>query len=369
MRAPIIALILLVAALPRAGLAQPQFEPVSRAIQALVDSGELPSAAAAVADRGRIVWEGGWGWADRERRVPATARTPYSLASVSKPFTATAVMQLVESGQVALDRPANDYLGPAGITGRDAARATVRRILSHTAGLPAYYRPFFPGPAPPIEQLIARDARLTGRPGQYRYSNLGYGILEHIIARTSGSTYDEYLRRAVFEPLGLESASVPIAPPADAAVRYGTDNQPLPFYDVGHRGASSVFASARDVARFGMLHLKGLDGATVVLTRRSIDAMQRVECRPSAAYGYGLGWRILDEDGPLRRVEHTGGMPGVTTVLTLFPSERTVIVVLANRRSNAVLRLADRLAAAAIPRYAWELRRSGRFDRTTDVTR
>lgn len=365
MRSAAIVLILLVAVLPGQALADTRFEQVSRAIQELVDSGHLPSVAVVVAVNGRIVWEGGWGWADREQRVPATPHTPYSLASISKPFTATAVMQLVESRHLALDRPANTYLGAVAITGRDAPKATVRRVLSHTAGLPTYYRPFFSTPAPPMEQLIARDAVVSGRPGRYVYSNLGYGILEHIIARVSGSTYDEYLRRAIFEPLRLESASVPRSAPPFAAVRYDARRQPLPFYDLGHRGASSVFASARDLARFGMFHLKErLDDGASILTRRSIDEMQRVQTARSADAGYGLGWRIVDGHSAYRRVEHTGGMPGVTTVLSLFPAQRVVIVVLANRRSEAVVRLADRVAAALMPNYGWQLRRAGRLDRT-----
>jgi CubicO group peptidase (beta-lactamase class C family) len=354
-------LILALVALPAAAAADARFDPVARAIEHLVERGELPSVAVAVARNGEIIWQAGWGWADRERRVPATPDTPYSLASISKPFTATAVMQLVESGHVALDREANAYLGPALITGRHASRATVRRILSHTAGLPMYFRPFFPGPAPPMEELIARDAALVGRPGRYLYSNLGYGVLEHIIARVSGVGYDEYLRRAIFEPLGLASASVPHAAPPGAAVRYDRGKRPLPFYDLGHKGASSVFASARDLARFGSVHLKErLDGAAPMLRARSIDEMQRVQTGP-AADRYGLGWRIIDEHSQYRRVEHTGGMPGVTTVLSLFPSQRVVVVVLSNTRSEAVIRLADRVAAAVMPHYGWELRRAGRL--------
>lgn len=355
------AVLLALVLLPRPALADARFDPVVRAIDQLIESGELPSVTVAVARNGEVVWQRGWGWADREGRVPATPDTPYSLASISKPFTATAIMQLVEEGRVALNREANAYLGSRLITGRDASRATVRRILSHMAGLPMYFRPFFPGPAPPMEELIARDAALVGRPGRYVYSNLGYGILEHIIARASGMSYDEYLKQAIFGPLGLASASVPHSAPQGAAVRYDTGGQPLPFYDLGHRGASSVFASARDVVRFGMAHLRERpEDCPPLLTRRSIDEMQRVQTG-SSPDRYGLGWRIADEHSVYRRVEHTGGMPGVTTVLSLFPSQRVVVVVLANRRSETVIRLADRIAAVVMPHYGWELRRAGRL--------
>src|SRR5437588_5532254 len=105
----------------------------------------LPSLAVAVAREGQIVWEEGFGWADRENRVPATEHTMYSLASISKPITATGLMLLVERGQIELDRPINDYLGDAKLTARvgDAVGATVRRVANHTSGLPLHYHFFY----------------------------------------------------------------------------------------------------------------------------------------------------------------------------------------------------------------------------------
>jgi CubicO group peptidase (beta-lactamase class C family) len=353
--------LVLVAASPHPVRAEKRLEEVARAIQQLVDAQELPSVSVAVARGGRIVWEAGFGWADRERQIPATPHTPYSLASISKPFTATAVMKLVEQGHLALDCQANDYFGTARIIGRDASKATVRRVLSHTAGLPPYYRPFFASPAPPIEELIGRDALLSSVPDRrYVYSNLGYGILEHIIARVSGVPYEEYMRREIFGPLRLESASVPLAPLVNAAVRYGARNHRLPFYDLGHRGASSVFASAHDLIRFGMFHLnEQLEDTPPLLKRRSIDEMQRIQTPRSGTGGYGLGWRVSEDHAGFRHVGHTGGMPGVTTVLSLFPMQRVVVVVLANGRSEAVVQLADKVAAAVMPLYGWQHAASG----------
>src|SRR5918992_4423331 len=98
------AVLVLLTAAPRPVLTEKRFEQISRVFQQLVDAQELPSVAVAVAKEGRIMWEAGFGWADREQQIPATPHTPYSLASISKPFTATAVMRLGEGGQLALDR-------------------------------------------------------------------------------------------------------------------------------------------------------------------------------------------------------------------------------------------------------------------------
>jgi CubicO group peptidase (beta-lactamase class C family) len=344
---------------PGAVVAGQRADAVAQEVRRVMDDEQLPSVAVAIARNGRIIWEEGIGWADAERQIAATAHTPYSLASISKPFTATAVMKLVESGHLALHRPANDYLGDAKVRGRDAGRATVGRMLSHTSGLPSFYRAVGKDAPLSMDEVIAGYALLSAPPGRrYTYSNLGYGILDQIIARVSGLPFEDFMRREVFGPLGLESASVPFRPPAGAAVRHGPDGAALPFYDLGHRGASSVFASAHDLARFGMFHLKErLDDGAPLLGSRSIDRMQRIDTPGSRTEGYGLGWRIEEASPGFRHVGHTGGMPGVTTVLSLFPSERVVIVVLANKRSDAVVRLADRIAQIVMPRYAWEVRR------------
>src|SRR5438034_2341809 len=105
----------------------------------------VPSLAVAVARDGEILWEEGFGWADRENRVPATEHTMYSLASISKPITATGVMVLKERGKLDLDRPINDYLGEAKLKAwiGDAAEATVRRVANHTSGLPLHWHFFY----------------------------------------------------------------------------------------------------------------------------------------------------------------------------------------------------------------------------------
>src|SRR5438309_2553637 len=105
----------------------------------------IPSLAVAVARNGTILWEEGFGWADRENRVPATEHIMYSLASISKPITATGLMVLEEQGKLDLDHPINDYLGEAKVRAwiGNAADATVRRVANHTSGLPLHWHFFY----------------------------------------------------------------------------------------------------------------------------------------------------------------------------------------------------------------------------------
>jgi hypothetical protein len=178
-----------------------RFDGVRAYVRSQLVEPDVASLAVAVAREGEILWEEGFGWADREGRTPATEHTLYSLASVTKAITATAVMVLREQGQLDLDRPANDYLRGRSCGGRagDAAGATVRRVANHTAGLPLHYH-FFPEdepyPQPPMDETIRRYGNLVSAPGErFQYSNLGYGVLDDVTARRSGVAYADALRR------------------------------------------------------------------------------------------------------------------------------------------------------------------------------
>ena len=337
------------------------FGSVRDLIQAQMLEQALPSLAVAVARNGQILWEEAFGWADRERRVPATPHTLYSLASISKPVTATALMILKEQAKLELDRPVNDYLGEAGLSARvgKAQDATVRRLANHTAGLPTHFQFFYedePYRRPPMHETIRRYGNLFWAPGQrYEYSNLGYGLLDHIISRQSGRPYADFLREQVFLPLGMIRSCVNLAAPLEAyqAVRYGADGVPYPFYDFDHPGGSAVFASAHDLARFGLFHLKSrLPDQKPILPDAALEEMQAPTARTDAGSGYGIGWAIEEDDYGLRSVSHNGGMGGVNTCLKLFPSEGLAIAVLANANTDLPYRVQSEIAAALLPEYA-----------------
>jgi CubicO group peptidase (beta-lactamase class C family) len=331
--------------------------PLADTIRDVMETHGLPSVAVAVAQHGRVLCETAFGWADVEARVPATAHTMYSLASISKPVTATAVLQLVERGVIELDAPANRYLGAARLRAfdGDADGATIRRLLTHTAGLPLHYQFFHAGgpPAPTMDEAIVRWGVLVYPPGErYVYANFGFGVLDEIIARVSGVGYGEYLAREVFGPLGL--ADMAVSDGADlagrAAVRYDNAGAPLPPYTFDHLGASAVWSSAHDLVRFGAFHLGR--GAEQVLSPGTIALMQEAHAPVADGDARGLGWFLASDHGH-RRVAHTGSMPGVATVLNIYPDEQLVVVVLTNRSvSGAMARVAGAIAGMLLPGHA-----------------
>jgi CubicO group peptidase (beta-lactamase class C family) len=348
----------LLLALPLA--AADRFDPIRAFIRQELVETEMPSISVAVAKNGKILWEEGFGWADRAKRVPANEHTMYSLASISKPITATGLMLLVQAGKIDLDRPINDYLGNAKLRARvgDAGKATVRRVANHSSGLPLHYQFFYEDESyrpPSMDETILRYGNLVTVPGEkVQYSNLGYGVLDYVISRISGRSYVDFMREEVFLPLGLTHTSVHIGPGLQqyAATRYGRDGLPIPFYEFDHTGASGVWASAHDLVRFGMFHLKAhVSEQKAILSDASIDAMQKPTMKSGNNRGYGIAWAVTDAAGGHRVVAHSGSMGGVATTLRLIPSEKLAVVVLCNGNNRLPHRVSDKIVALLLPQW------------------
>lgn len=333
------------------------FEPVRAYARARLS--EVPSISIAVAKGDKIVWEEAFGWADREQRIAATPDTGYSLASISKPITGTALFTLVKAGKLDLDKPINDYLGAAKLIARmgDAREATVRRVANHSAGLPEHYQFFYenePWRVPSADETILRFGNLFAAPGErFEYSNLGYGILSSMIARISGKTFGDYLRQEVFLPLGMTRSS--LEPSPSQAIRYGVDGLPIAWYETDHEGASAIFSSAHDLVRFGQFNLElHLRDQRAILSDEQIEAMHAPTMDEGNGKGYGAGWETSTATG-YATLAHTGGMPGVTTELRIVPAEKLVVVVLCNGEANGFTHeLADRIMALMLPRFKAE---------------
>lgn len=357
-------------------------------IEAGIQRGEVPSVSVAVARDGVILWEEAFGWADRDRGVRATTETAYSLASVTKPITATAVMRLVERGLVELDRAANDYLHDAQLRSDfyDPNKATIRSLLNHTSGLPTHYQFFFadePYTPRTLDETIHRYGVLVSEPGKrYNYSNLGYGILGRIVETVSGQPLNTHIVEAIFQPLGMTTALFDPIPTAASpvAVRYGADGVSYPNYETDAPGASFAWCSAGDLLRFALLHLHTpLADQNPILPPASIHMMQdRSFSAPepgSGADAQGLGWMITESDHGYRRLGFVGGAGGASAVLALVPDERIAVVALVNQSWRMVSGLnpwvvVEDVLAALLPPYAERLavQRAGKANQEPDRT-
>ena len=320
--------------------------------------------AVAVAKDGKIVWEQGFGFTGHDGKTPVTPDTMFSLASITKALTATGLMSLVDRGLINIDKPANDYLGQGKLTSclEGSPPATIKNLIYHTAGLPMHYRLFYvdrPQRAPDMDESIKRYGILTSPPGEsYNYSNFGYGILGHIISRTSGKSYADYMKQEVFDPLGMSRTTILTEPGTleNVALKYDAGKRELPVCDFDHQGASAAYASVHDLARFGLFHLGArVPGEKPILKPETLAAMHRE-----------FGSEFMDGDNPVKyllgsfaQLDHlgyrfqlvTGGMPGAVSRLDIIPSENIVSAVLANSDSVDLWALQNEIFAAFLPAF------------------
>lgn len=311
-----------------------------------------PSISMAVAQGNHIVWEEAFGWADREHQIRATPETMYTIGSLAKPITATAIMLLRDRGLINLDRPVNDYLGERQLVARigNTSEATVRRVAQHTAGLPGYYESFYPdesGQPPTIDEVIRRYGILVFRPGErFHYSNLDYAVLGDVISRTSGKDYGDFVRDEVFLPLGMNHSCVITCQGLAKyrATRYLRVGSPLPDYTTPHPAASDVYASAHDLIGFAMFHMKIRPAdQKQILSDDAIDEMQTRTVQMGDS-SYGIGWVITQDAKGHRRLGHGGAGAGVDAQLTFVPENKLAVAVLVNTYDDGHPHIAGKIA-------------------------
>jgi len=264
---------------PKAGQeARPEhpFAAFDREMEQFMAPRKVPGGALAVVKDRRLVYARGYGWADREAQEPVRAGSLFRIASVSKPITAVAALQLVEQGRLGLDQTALDLLPiepflPAGQT-PDARlrRITVRHLLQHTGGWDRYQSldPMFraveiakaldvPRPAKPrdvIRYILGR--RLDFEPGtRYAYSNFGYCVLGRIIERVSGLTYEQQVRAQVLAPIGIQDMRI------GASLASGRAPGEVRYYTAKGESGPNVFPDPpkKVPAPYGTFHLEAMD--------------------------------------------------------------------------------------------------------------
>ena len=338
---------------------------ISRDIEREIAAGRADGVAVALTCKGKIIWERGFGWADKEKKKAVTPDTSFSLASVTKSFTTTALMTMVAAGKISLDTPANDYLGVAKIWGDagDPAKVTLRALASHSAGLPGTFVLYPEGGVekqPSMDEVIRDYAFLVTPPGErFHYSNVGMGIVAHIVARASGRDFGTYLHDQVLAPLGLSHSffDTDLSRRGEMAQRYDNTGRAFAFYVTSTPGTGELYASVHDVARFAMFHLKDhLADQKPIITDEEIDQLHQPVIHVLADRSYGLGWMVGRAVDGSPVVYHNGNQPGVAAVMMLLPAHDISCVVLTNRDGDEELleRVRDATIRTLIPNWSWK---------------
>lgn len=313
-----------------------------RSVPPLLEQGHVPGAALALIHDGEVVWSAGFGVADMESGVLVTADTPFNVASISKAVTAWEIMRLVEAGDIDLDAPANQYLTrwqiPA-LGRNNADEATIRRILSHTAGLSVDgYRAFEPDQAlPALEDFLSGEAaepvQVMITPGRrFMYSGGGYTALQLLIEELTGESFAERMQQELFAPLGMEHTSFVWTPELGAATAYQPNGQPEPKVVHLDQAAGGLYTSANDLARF---FTSGMTDEW--LTPESVALMHTPVDGTDGAYGFGYYVETLPDGSTA--VWHDGQGWGARTIFFLIPEKGEGLIILTNIRSgNSIFR-------------------------------
>jgi len=317
----------------------------------------LPGFAYGVVAGGRLVYSGAFGHSNLARQIPASDRSQFRIASMSKSFTALAILQLRDAGKLELDEPAETYLpelADLDYLASDAPRITVRHLLIHAGGFPED-NPWgdrqLADTDADLFNLIEAGVSVSNVPGvEFEYSNLGFALLGQIVQRVSGMPFTEYMAKNVFEPLGMSSTTFEYddADPERLALGYRwRDGEWLdePLLHHGSFGAmGGLITSIEDFSRYAALHLSAWppqsgddDG---ILKRSSLREMHHPwnysglmadfayadgrKCPMATAYAYGLSWRS-DCEGRVY-VRHSGGLPGFGSDWNMLPDYDLAVV-------------------------------------------
>ena len=300
-------------------------EDLEAEIQGILDENRIPGASVALVDRDRTIWAGGVGMADVAGGVEATANHLFRIGSISKSFTALAVLHAVEDGLLDLDTPVRELAPEVAFTNRweRAHPVTVAMVMEHTAGFDdIHFREYAKVDDPGItlaEGLAYNPGSRVSRwrPGTHMsYSNSGPAIAAYIVEKITGRTFEDYVREHVLEPLGMDSSTFHFPP--DAALRakgYDADGVSEANYDhIIIRPSGGMNASAREMARYlrMMINRGTLDGVRVVAPEtitRMETTTTTLAARAGFTYGYGLGNLTSIVNGHLFH-GHGGGITG-----------------------------------------------------------
>ncbi len=306
--------------------ARPTADKIDSAVTAYVRLQKF-SGTVLVAHNGNILLARGYGQANYELGVPNTSQTKYRLGSLTKQFTATAIMQLQERGLLGVHDPLSKYL--PGYPNGDAI--TIHHLLSHTSGIANYtaiekdrtsWRT-----AATLQELIDkfRDVPASFKPGEsYEYSNSNYVLLTLIIEKVSGEPYEQYVQQHIFDPLGMKESGYDHAQKllANRAAGYTLSADGLAnaeYIDMSvPSGAGALYSTVEDLYKWDRaLYTEKL------LKKSSLDAM----FTPVSGY-YGYGWAMVNKGR--RQIQHSGGVNGFATFIARYPDDDVCIIVLGN---------------------------------------
>lgn len=299
-----------------------------------------PGAAVAMLDHGRLAFLRVYGLADLERETPVTESTNFRLASLTKPFTALAVMLLVRDGRLNLDERVADVLPDFPAYGREIR---IRHLLTHTSGLRAYQDFVSDASTRHVKDrdvvaLLRRTDRLLFRPGTaFRYGDSGYAVLALVVETVSRQPFAAFMRDRIFVPAGMRSTIVwepGVSEVRNRALGYVATAAGFRLSDHSNTstvlGDGGVYSSVRDLLAWD----RALDERTLLDARLQERTWTPATLDDGTPLRYGLGWFVERGTDGIRAF-HRGDTSGFSNYVVKHPERKQTLIVLTNRRGGA----------------------------------
>jgi CubicO group peptidase (beta-lactamase class C family) len=326
------------------------FELIEAWLEAQKDYEELPAISASVLERQKELWSGSYGFSNVEDQIQAKTNTIYSICSISKLFTAVAIMKLYDEGKLRLDDHIEDILPWYDLKQQyiESGPITIRSLLTHSSGLPRenifdhWNGPDYPTASiEEIKESLSEQETLYPASTYYQYSNLALTLLGEVVTQVSGMPYKDYVQSHIIEPLGLSDTRTYL--PRDIhggafAIGYSSktragDKVRINFYDMGGVAAAAGFSSnVHDLGKFASWQYRLIDSSeTEILRPSTLRNMHNVHWT-DADWGstWGLGFSVSKADDGSKWVSHGGHCPGYKTTLQLHPKSGMAYVVMIN---------------------------------------
>lgn len=331
-----------------------RLEAVGAYAEAVLASRPTPGLAIGVVKRGALIYERAFGVGDAGTGEPLAPDARFHVASISKTFTAVAVMQQVEAGAIELDARLSRYLPEFAPSDPRAARITIGHLLTHTSGLPsevsgdAWYEDASRGEAALAAYASAAAAlKLEREPGAaWSYSNLGYNLLGLAVARVSGAPFASYQRDRILRPLGMTTSTFEAlaADTPDLARPHRGALQPVaggaPPYAQASEPSSTLKSNLRELSQWARMWLARPGSGPRLLERTTIEAMWAPVIAVAPDTEMALGWFVREHRGR-RMLVHPGRDPGYAGALALLPDDDLAVIVLSNHDGQSATEMLE----------------------------
>jgi CubicO group peptidase (beta-lactamase class C family) len=324
-----------------------QLEPV---IKQVMQQTGMPGFAIAVVEDQKVVYSVGFGVKELGSKEPISTRSLFHMASITKPFVATAIMQLWEQGKVDLEAPVVKYLPYFRLKDERYSRISVRQMLSHLSGMPdvqdyEWDKPQYDDGA--LERYVRSlsDRPLIAEPGtKFQYSNMAFEVLGDLIAKASGMSFEDYVKRHILEPLGMGQSNLLVkqtdpqllTSPHVLSASYDVEVGKVFPYNRMHSPSSTLYSNVLEMSRWATANMNRgeLDGKRI-LKAATYDVMWKPAGEQFQQVG--ISW-FLNRYKENKLVTHSGGDVGFVSNLVLLPEKKIAVVMMSNY-DRAPLRL------------------------------